>query len=126
MQSVRRSSVRCKPVVQPVQASVADQEVKPSDQLRFTHSVSRNSFEVKGDIKKVFTYAADFSHISSWDSGMCAGYAILWLSGWMQTSLLLLGTTGSKLRESDSRPALKAGDTVALMTVLLGVTSSTV
>lgn len=36
------------------------------------------------------------------------------------------GTTDAKLRESDSRPALKAGDTVSLMTVLFGIKSSTV
>ena len=35
------------------------------------------------------------------------------------------GTTDSKLRESDSRAAFKVGDTVSLMTVLLGVKSST-
>ena len=36
-----------------------------------------------------------------------------------------VGTTDAKLRESDSRPALKAGDTVSLMTVLFGIKSST-
>lgn len=36
------------------------------------------------------------------------------------------GTTDAHLRESDSRPALKAGDTVSLMTILFGVNSATV
>lgn len=44
--------------------------VETDDKFRLSHSVSTNTFEVKGDLEKVFTYAADFSHISGWDSGM--------------------------------------------------------
>ena len=43
--------------------------VETHDKFRLNHSVSVNNFEVKGDLDKVFTYAADFSHISGWDSG---------------------------------------------------------
>ncbi|KAL3154278.1 hypothetical protein ABBQ32_013769 [Trebouxia sp. C0010 RCD-2024] len=100
--SVRRVARR--PSYHIVQASSANQDVKTSDHFKFTNSVSTNSFEVKGNIDKVFRYAADFSHMDRWDPG----------------------TTDAKLRESDSRPALKAGDTVSLMTVLFGVKSATV
>ena len=46
-----------------------DTEVDTDNKFRFTNSVSENSFEVRGDIEKVFQYAADFSHIDKWDSG---------------------------------------------------------
>ena len=92
--------------------------------------MSENTFEVKGDINKVFQYAADFSHIDKWDSGMyrpiCSMTSTLLLHQSLLRDPCAAGTTDSKLRESDSRPALKVGDTVALMTVLLGVKSSTV
>ena len=44
--------------------------VDTDNKFRLNHSVSKNNFEVKGDLNTVFNYAADFSHISSWDSGM--------------------------------------------------------
>ncbi|KAL0031761.1 hypothetical protein WJX79_005760 [Trebouxia sp. C0005] len=86
--------------IQRVQATA----VSTSNDYSLGNSLSENSFEVKGDIEKVFQYAADFSHIDRWDSG----------------------TTDAKLRESSKRGAFKVGDTVSLMTVLLGVKTVTV
>ena len=70
-QSVKTSGRRFArpPRYQQVQASLADQDVKTDDKFRFSHSSSTNTFEVKGDMNKVFRYAADFSHIDRWDSG---------------------------------------------------------
>ena len=51
--------------IQRVQATA----VTTSNDYSFASSLSENSFEVKGDIEKVFQYAADFSHIDRWDSG---------------------------------------------------------
>lgn len=117
--------------------------VDTDNKFRFNHSVSKNNFEVKGDLKTVFNYAADFSHISSWDSGMQLSPELVQLclaadlhSDCSPTPELVkvhsrpschdyAGTTGSQLRESNSRAAFKEGDTVALMTVLWGVKSST-
>ena len=123
-QSVRRIARR--PCLMQLRASAAEQDVKTSNDFKVRHSVSDNSFEVKGDIKKIFQYAADFSHISRWDSGTLCHYFEKPLKAPRLKCLQLPGTTGSKLRESDSRPAFKVGDTVALMTVLFGVKSSTV
>ncbi|KAL0055574.1 hypothetical protein WJX82_001999 [Trebouxia sp. C0006] len=86
--------------IQRVQATA----VTTSNDYSLSNSLSENSFEVKGDIEKVFQYAADFSHIDRWDAG----------------------TTDSKLRESSKRGAFKVGDTVSLMTVLLKVKTITV
>ena len=124
--SLNRSAQRAKYTVQ---ASSADTEVQTGNVYKFTNSVSENTFEVKGDINKVFRYAADFSHIDKWDSGM---YCLTCLTTFMFSVVVsslytrAAGTTDSNLRESDSRPAFKVGDTVALMTVLLGVKSSCV
>ncbi|KAL0026595.1 hypothetical protein WJX77_009121 [Trebouxia sp. C0004] len=93
-------AVRSLQPIQRVQATAVD----TSNDYSLGNSFSENSFEVKGDIEKVFQYAADFSHIDKWDSG----------------------TTDSKLRESSKRGAFKVGDTVSLMTVLLGVKTVTV
>ena len=65
--SGRRSERR--PNLRIVQAALANQDVKTSDHFKFTNSISTNSFEVKGDINKVFRYAADFSHMDRWDPG---------------------------------------------------------
>ncbi len=43
--------------------------VTTSNDFSLRNSLSENSFEVKGDIEKVFQYAADFSHIDRWDAG---------------------------------------------------------
>ena len=43
--------------------------VTTSNDYSLSNSLSKNSFEVKGDIEKVFQYAADFSHIDRWDAG---------------------------------------------------------
>lgn len=47
--------------------------VQTSNDYNLSHSVSENSFEVTGDIDKIFEYAADFSHIDKWDSGELQG-----------------------------------------------------
>ena len=55
--------------IQRVQAAA----VTTSNDYSFGNSLSENSFEVKGDVEKVFQYAADFSHIDRWDSGIHYG-----------------------------------------------------
>ena len=51
------------------QASSLNTEVQTGNDFKFTHSYSENTFEVRGDIDKIFEYAADFSHIDQWDAG---------------------------------------------------------
>ena len=50
--------------------------VESTNHYKFSHSVSENSFEVKGDINKIFEYAADFSHIDKWDSGKYSSFRL--------------------------------------------------
>jgi hypothetical protein len=59
--------------IQRVQATA----VSTSNDYSVGNSLSENSFEVKGDIEKVFQYAADFSHIDKWDSGTSRNPAAL-------------------------------------------------
>ncbi|KAK9816698.1 hypothetical protein WJX72_003838 [[Myrmecia] bisecta] len=58
-----------------------------------------NTFRVKGDVRRIFDYSADFSHIHEWDPG----------------------TVDSHSLEKDSKPGLDVGSKKKLTTVMLGL-----
>ena len=70
--------------IQRVQATA----VSTSNDYSLGNSLSENSFEVKGDIEKVFQYAADFSHIDRWDSGTAHNPAALTCVGFVSSYML--------------------------------------
>lgn len=103
--------------------------VEAKNKVDLSHTVSENSFEVKGDLQKVFLYAADFSHISGWDTGAAKPSTVKHMFFMQSSSIhsdLRTGTVNSHLRGNSSRGAFQKGDTVALMTVLFGIQSSCV